>query len=49
MQISPEKSEMMTILGQDPLWITNAYNMKRILNILVVNFPVKMKKVFQQS
>jgi hypothetical protein len=49
MEISPEKSEMMTFLGQDPLWITNAYNMKRIIIILVVNFPVKMKKIFQQK
>jgi len=46
MEISPGKSEMITFLGQDPLWITNAYNMKRILNILVVNFLVKMKKIF---
>jgi hypothetical protein len=43
MEISPEKSEMMAFLGQDLLWITHAYNMKRILNILVVKFPVKMK------
>jgi hypothetical protein len=43
MEISPEKSEMMAFVGQDPLWITHAYNMKRILNILVVKFPVKMK------
>ena len=49
MEISPEKSEMMTFVGQDPLWITNAYNMKRILSILVVNFPVKMKNIFQQT
>jgi len=39
----------MTFVGQDPLWITNAYNMKRILSVLVVNFPVKMEKIFQQK
>jgi len=38
MKKSPEKSEIMTFLWQDPLWIANAYNMKRILNILVVKF-----------
>ena len=27
MVISAEKSETMTFLGQDPLWITNTYNM----------------------
>jgi hypothetical protein len=43
MEISPEKSKMMAFLGQDPLWITHAYNTKRILNILVFKFPVKVK------
>jgi hypothetical protein len=49
MEILLEKSEMVTFLGQDPLWIANDYDMKRILNILVVNFPEKMKKTFQQK
>jgi hypothetical protein len=34
MEISPEKSEMMTFLGQDPLWITNGYNVKIMLKYL---------------
>jgi len=54
MEISPEKSETMLFLGQDPvlcnsLWITNVYNKKRILNILVVKFYMKIEMIFNQQ
>jgi len=47
MEISPEKSEMMAILGQNSvgcklLWIKNVYNKLKSLNILVVKFHMKM-------
>jgi hypothetical protein len=51
MEISPEKSETMAVLRQDPvrrksLWITNVYNTEMILNISVVKFPTKMTMIF---
>ena len=53
MEISPEKSERMSFLGQAPvirnsLWITNVYNKYRILNVSVVKFPMKMARIFNQ-
>jgi hypothetical protein len=50
MEISPEKTKTVTFLGQDPVrcksyCITDVYSKLRIVNISVVKFPMKMKKV----
>jgi len=52
MEISPEKSEMVAILGQNPvrcelLCIRNVYNKYRSLNIVVVS--AKMQKIFNKN
>jgi len=55
MEISPEKYEMKTFSGQEPVRCqiivvdNNVYNRYGMLNISVVKFPTKMEEIFNKN